>query len=103
MRILKTREFEKWLKRLRDRRLQQHIRKRIDRIEVSEQLVGDWKYLGDGVTELRLNTGPGIRIYLGRFGNAIVLLLLGGDKSSQAKDIARAKQLWREWRGTYVR
>lgn len=103
MRILKTKEFEKWLKRLRDRRVRQRIRKRISRIEASEKLVGDWKYLGDGVTELRLDTGPGIRIYIGRFGNAIVLLLLGGDKASQTRDITRAKQLWREWRNAYVR
>lgn len=102
VRILTTAEFSTWFGKLRDRRMRQRIRALIDRIEVAGKLVGDRKYLGDGVTELRLDTGPGIRIYLGRFGKTLVLLLLGGDKSSQDRDIIRAKRLWKEWRNTYV-
>ena len=72
-------------------------------MEACGQLIGDWKHLGDGVSEIRLNAGPGLRIYFGRFGKTVVLLLLGGNKSSQDRDIRKAKRLWNEWKDTYVR
>jgi putative addiction module killer protein len=59
---------------------------------------GDCKSVGEGVIELRIHVGAGLRVYCGRYGKAIVLLLCGGDKSSQAADIKRAKALWSEWK-----
>lgn len=58
---------------------------------------GDCKSLGDGVFEMRLHTGPGLRIYFGREERTIVLLLHGGDKSSQDRDIKRAKNYWKDY------
>ncbi|MGO9316625.1 MAG: type II toxin-antitoxin system RelE/ParE family toxin [Terracidiphilus sp.] len=60
--------------------------------------LGDAKPVGEGVTELRINVGAGYRVYCGRHGQHWVILLCGGDKSSQPKDIARAKALWNEWK-----
>lgn len=58
-------------------------------------LFGDWKE-ADGIFEMRLDYGPGYRVYYARFGDVVVVLLSGGDKSSQKKDIARARRLWQE-------
>lgn len=103
IRILKTREFSEWFQRLKDPRIRQSIQKRLSVIRQHEGLSGDYRYIGDGVTELRFHHGPGYRVYTGRFGNTLVVLLLGGDKSTQKRDVAQAKQLWAEWRNTYVR
>jgi putative addiction module killer protein len=54
--------------------------------------------VGEGVIELRIHVGAGYRVYCGRHGNAVVILLNGGDKSTQARDIARAKEFWSEWK-----
>jgi putative addiction module killer protein len=59
---------------------------------------GDWKPVGEGVTELRIDVGAGYRVYCGRHGKAWVILLCGGDKDSQTKDIAGAKALWADWK-----
>jgi putative addiction module killer protein len=91
--VRKTRIFVEWLRRLRDLRAQTRIRARIDRLEYG--LFGDAKYF-DGVGELRIDYGPGYRIYFVRRGNEIVVLLCGGDKGSQRKDIAEAKRLAKE-------
>ena len=68
---------------------------RVARME--EGNFGDHKFCSDGVWELRINTGPGYRVYYGLAGQQIVLLLCGGDKSTQSADIARAKKYWRDW------
>jgi putative addiction module killer protein len=65
---------------------------RLDRVETGN--LGDYKSVGDGVFELRLPFGPGYRIYFGEVGATIVLLLCGGDKSSQKKDVVKAKEYW---------
>lgn len=59
---------------------------------------GDCRPVGEGVSELRVDVGPGYRAYFGRHGANVVLLLCGGDKDSQARDIERAKRLWAEWK-----
>ena len=60
--------------------------------------LGDHKSVGDGIWEARLDFGPGYRLYFGRDGLSVVLLLVGGDKASQAKDIAAAKHYWNDFR-----
>jgi putative addiction module killer protein len=59
---------------------------------------GDARTVGDGVHELRIHTGPGYRVYFGREGDAVVILLCGGDKGPQNRDIERAKDYWRDYR-----
>lgn len=96
--ILQTDEFIKWMKRLRDANARARINVRIRRISLSGNF-GDVKPVGDGVYELRINYGPGYRVYYSQRGREIVLLLIGGDKSSQQKDIDKAKKLNAEYEG----
>ena len=84
-----------WRKNLRDSRARARIASRIDRLSAGNP--GDAKPVGEGVSELRVDYGPGYRVYFVRRGNQIVILLCGGDKSSQDGDIARAKSLAREF------
>ena len=90
------RPFIEWLEAIQDIRTQDRIQARADRLKFGN--FGDYRSVGDGVYELRLNFGPGYRIYFGQVGNTIVLLLCGGDKSSQARDIERAKTYWLQYR-----
>ena len=92
--VLRTTEFIEWLTGLRDIQARARIAKRIDRI--AQGNLGDAKPVGDGVGELRFDFGPGYRIYYARRGNVVVMLLCGGDKDSQARDIERAKNMARE-------
>lgn len=92
--VLRTTEFIEWLTGLRDIQARARIAKRIDRI--TQGNFGDAKPVGDGVGELRFDFGPGYRIYYARRGNVVVILLCGGDKDSQARDIERAKNMARE-------
>jgi putative addiction module killer protein len=96
VRILKTDAFGDWLNGLRDRKARLRIDDRIRR--VSDGNFGDTKSVGDGVQELRLPFGPGYRIYYIWHGLVLIILLHGGDKSSQAGDIAKAKGLAKEIR-----
>ncbi len=89
--VYKTEEFARWFKKLRDRQAKSRILARIDRLEQGH--FGDMESVGDGVHELRLFYGPGYRIYFTRRSSVVVILLTGGDKSSQSKDIAKAKEL----------
>ena len=84
--------FERWLEALRDRQGRARIRKRLDRIELGN--LGDVKPVGEGVLEFRIDYGPGYRVYFAQVGSSIILLLCGGDKSTQTQDISRAKQYW---------
>ena len=88
--------YTKWFES-QDQTIQNKIQTRIDRIEFAGNL-GDHKPVGDGVFELRFRFGPGYRVYFGQIGNTIVLLLCGGDKSSQTRDIKRAKAYWQEYK-----
>ena len=88
--------FGEWLSRLRDKQARARIVIRIDRLALGN--FGDCKPLRDGVWELRVDCGPGYRIYYAMAGSACVLLLLGGDKRKQSADITRAVQYWRDYR-----
>ncbi len=84
-----------WLDGLRDLRARIAILRRIDRVELGN--FGDHKSVGGGVSELRIDVGPGYRVYYGQAGTTLVLLLLGGDKRSQQGDIERAITCWNDW------
>lgn len=87
--------FDKWLASLRDKRIEAAVDARLARVRAGN--FGDHKRLGGGVSELRIDVGPGLRVYYGESGRRIVILLGGGDKKSQKRDIVRAQVLWREW------
>lgn len=87
--------FSEWLKRLKDKRARAKIRARIGRLQIGN--FGDCRSVGGGVCELRVPYGPGYRVYFGRKGDTVVVLLLAGDKRSQAEDIQRAKEYWRKY------
>ncbi len=89
--IRKTDEFERWIACVRDSRALAKILTRIQRLELGN--AGDVRPVGEGVSEMRIDYGPGYRVYYKRIGKEIVLLLCGGDKSTQDRDITRAKQL----------
>ena len=89
--VLKTREFQEWLVSLADGRAQALIAARIGRLEIGNP--GNVKSVGDGVSEMKIDFGPGYRVYFTRTGRTVLLLLCGGDKSTQAKDIQRAKRI----------
>jgi len=85
-----------WLNGFRDEATQARVLIRLRRLEAGH--FGDYAPVGDGVSELRLHFGAGYRIYFGRRGQTLVILLCGGDKSSQAADITRAKTYWAIWK-----
>lgn len=87
--------FEEWLDGVRDLRAQAAILTRLDRLELGN--FGDTKPVGDGVSELRVDVGAGYRVYFARRGKMILLLLCGGDKSSQGADIKRSIKYLREF------
>ena len=95
--IEKTDEFDKWLRKLKDIRAKTKILFRIQRIEQYGNF-GDCEPVGEGISELRIHYAKGYRVYLKEYGEKIVLLLNGGDKSSQQKDIAKAKQIWSDYK-----
>lgn len=93
--LKQTEAFRDWRTRLRDERARALIASRLDRLAFGN--AGDVKPVGEGISELRIDFGPGYRIYFQRRGSSLILLLCGGDKSTQAKDILRAKRLAKEW------
>ncbi len=93
--LKQTETFRKWRTRLKDQRARGLIASRLDRLAFG--LAGDAEPVGQGVSELRIHHGPGYRIYFQQRGNTIIILLCGGDKSTQAKDIKTAKRLAEEW------
>lgn len=101
MLVLKTKEFDRWISRLKDVRAKAAILSRLKRIQIHGDIVGDWKDVGQGVIELRFDKGPGYRVYLTRIDNRLVVLLVGGSKARQQRDINRAIELAKEWRSEY--
>ncbi|MDO8879435.1 MAG: type II toxin-antitoxin system RelE/ParE family toxin [Coriobacteriia bacterium] len=91
--IRETDAYRKWFESLRDINAQMRIAARIRRVSLGN--LGDAKSVGDGVSELRITYGPGYRIYFIRHGETVIVLLAGGDKSTQRRDIERAKELAR--------
>ncbi|MBX2818872.1 MAG: type II toxin-antitoxin system RelE/ParE family toxin [Rhodothermaceae bacterium] len=88
--------FEEWFYGIKDRQLKGRIARHVDRIKNGN--LGDHKAVGEGVLEKRLFFGSGYRIYFAEYGEIIVVLLLGGDKSTQGKDIKAAKAYWNNYK-----
>lgn len=95
IRVVKTNHFDKWFRQLKDIRAAARIQMRLDRLVSGNP--GDVKPVGGGVSELRIDYGPGYRVYYVQKGDVLIILLNGGDKSSQTKDIKRALELAEEW------
>ena len=95
-RIEKTAIFAEWLRALKDARAVARIAVRIDRLAAGNP--GDVRPVGDGVSELRIDYGPGYRVYYIQRGSVLVILLCGGDQSSQRTDILEARSLAKEWK-----
>ncbi|MDA9475739.1 addiction module antitoxin RelB [Bradyrhizobium sp. CCBAU 65884] len=93
--LKQTETFRKWRSRLKDERAKARIASRLDRLALGH--AGDVEPVGDGISELRIHYGPGYRIYFQKRGSLIIVLLCGGDKSTQAKDIKAAKRLAETW------
>ena len=89
--VRQTEPFRDWLEALRDAAAIKAIKRRIARIQIG--LFGDVKSIGGGLYELRIDQGPGYRVYYARSGSTLILLLCGGDKSSQERDITQARGL----------
>ncbi len=87
--------FDEWFDSLRDRKWQAAVDSRLARVRAGN--FGDAKSVGGGVFELRIDLGPGLRVYYGLHGRQVVVLLAGGDKRGQARDIRRAQQLWQQF------
>ena len=95
--LIRSATFDRWLSGLRDRRAVARIAARLDRMAAGNP--GDVQPVGDGVSELRINYGPGYRVYFIQQGPVLIILLCGGDKSTQSRDIRQAKVLAEEWKG----
>lgn len=91
--VRETEIYSRWFTALRDRKARARIQTRIDRLQLG--LLGDVRPVGEGVSELRIDYGPGYRVYFVQRGRAMVILLAGGDKSTQDKDIKTALNLAR--------
>lgn len=94
--VLKSSVFEAWLTSLRDPNALRRIQVRIDRLAVGNP--GDVRPVGEGISELRIDYGPGYRVYFLRRGDILILLLSGGDKRTQDQDIKQAKAIAADWK-----
>lgn len=95
--IITSSVFDAWFAGLRDAHAKRRIQVRIDRLAMGNP--GDAKPVGEGISELRIDYGPGYRVYFLQRGVVLVVLLCGGDKRTQAADIADAKAIAKQWRG----
>ncbi|MEZ4890922.1 MAG: type II toxin-antitoxin system RelE/ParE family toxin [Crocinitomicaceae bacterium] len=93
--IEKTAEFDKWIKKLNDLRAKAKILFRLQKLENDEHF-GDCEPVGDGIRELKINYSKGYRVYFKEIDGKIIILLVGGDKSTQQKDIEKAKSIWKK-------
>ncbi len=96
--ILRSATFDRWLRRLRDLQAVERIVARL--LAAEDGHFGDVRPVGDGVSEMRIRHGPGYRIYFIAQGAELIVLLCGGDKDSQQRDIERAKRMAAEWRSS---
>jgi len=94
--VVKSATFDRWLRKLKDRRAAARVLVRIDRLAAGNP--GDVKPVGAGISELRIDYGPGYRVYCINEGQRLIVLLCGGDKSSQDRDIAEAHRIAAAWR-----
>lgn len=88
--------FLRWLNNLNDVRRRAIVRARLERVKLGN--LGDTKSIGDGILELRISDGPGYRVYFEQDGSKTIVLLCGGDKTSQKRDIVKAKLLWGKYK-----
>jgi putative addiction module killer protein len=93
--IEKTTEFDKWFRKLKDIRAKAKILFRIQRLERDEHF-GDCEPVGDGIRELKINYAKGYRVYFKEKDQKIIILIIGGDKSTQQRDIEKAKEIWKK-------
>ena len=93
--IEKTSEFDKWLRKLNDLRAKAKILLRIQKLEKDEHF-GDCEPVGDGIRELKINYAKGYRVYFKEIDGKVIILLIGGDKSTQQKDIEKEKEVWKK-------
>lgn len=96
--IDQTDEFKQWLQRLKDSQSKARILKHLTKQQRAESLIGDWKVVDNALYEFRFTFGPGYRIYFTLIAQKLVILLIGGDKGSQSRDIEKAQVLNNEWR-----
>lgn len=94
--IVESATFKRWVRRLRDRHVVARINARLRNVSLGN--LGDVRSVGDGISEMRIPYGPGYRIYFVRRDLTLVVLLCGGDKGSQQRDIERAKRLALDWK-----
>ncbi|MBF0461631.1 MAG: type II toxin-antitoxin system RelE/ParE family toxin [Magnetococcales bacterium] len=94
--IIQSETFKRWLSGLKDRRAAVRIYARLDRAACGN--LGDVKPVGDGIAEMRIDHGPGYRVYFLQRGSMLIVLLVGGDKRSQAADIANAVKIAKDWK-----
>lgn len=93
--LVRSAAFENWVNELRDKQARNIIAARLTRL--ANGAFGDTKTIAEGIRELRIHIGPGYRVYFQQRGNEIILLLCGGDKSTQSADIRRARLIARDW------
>lgn len=94
--IIKSDTFDRWLKRLRDPQAKARVEMRIRRLSLGNP--GDVQPVGEGLSEMRVDYGPGYRVYFMQRSSVLVLLLCGGDNSTQQKDIAKAREIAATWK-----
>ena len=92
--LRQTQEFQDWLDALKDLRAQVRIVARLRLVEAGN--LGDWKAVGGGVSEMRVDVGPGYRLYFTRRGNLLIVMLAGGDKATQNRDVKRAQRILKQ-------
>lgn len=97
MELIQSDVFAEWLEKLRDRQAKTRIQARIRRLSMGNP--GDVKPTEHGISEMRIDYGPGYRVYYQQRGPVVILLLCGGDKRTQDRDIKRAAQIAKDWRG----
>lgn len=98
MRIRTTDEYDRWINKMKDLSARYRINRYFKRLADGESITGDYKMVRPHVVEVRFHFGPGYRVYLTQEGKTLVVLLLGGDKSTQSEDIDRAEELAKRWR-----
>jgi putative addiction module killer protein len=94
--VVRSDEFDAWLRDLRDRRARAKVQARVLRLALGNP--GDVRPVGEGISEMRIDYGPGYRLYFNGRGETLIVLLCGGEKSTQQKDIESAKAIAKRWR-----